>query len=81
VFEKEALVGPKDGLHARPAKAFVRKARLFDSEIRVIEGGREANAKSPIEILTLGAKKDDRSPIRAEGEDAVNALVELVSEE
>lgn len=81
MFEKEALVGPKDRRHARPAKAFVQKARMFDSEIRVIEGGREANAKSPIRILTLGAKKDDRILIRAEGEDAVNALVELVSEE
>lgn len=84
MVEKETVVGPEDGLHARPAKAFVQKAKQFASDIQVIKGGREANAKSPIKILTLGAKKDDRILIRAEGEDAeaaVDALVELISAE
>lgn len=84
MVEKEAVVGPEAGLHARPAKAFVQRAKQFSSEIKVIKGGREANAKSPIKLMALGAKKDDRILIRAEGEDAaaaVDALVELASAE
>ena len=80
--ERETIVGSEEGLHARPAKEFVQKARQFGSEIKVIKGKREANAKSPMKLMTLGAKKDEKITIRAVGDDAeeaVNALVELVS--
>ena len=82
MVEKETTVGPEEGLHARPAKEFVKKAKQFESDIKVIKGKREANAKSPIKLMTLGAKKDEKITIRAEGDDAeeaVEALVELVS--
>jgi phosphocarrier protein HPr len=82
MVEKETPVGPEEGLHARPAKEFVKKAKQFKSGIKVIKGKREANAKSPIKLMTLGAKKDEKITIRAEGDDAeeaVEALVELVS--
>ncbi len=84
MVEREAVVGPEAGLHARPAAMFVRKARQFDSEIRVVKGGREASARSPIKLQALGARKGDGILIRAEGEDAeaaVDALVELISAE
>jgi phosphotransferase system HPr (HPr) family protein len=48
----------------------------------VVKGSREANAKSSLKIMTLGAKKGDTLTIRAEGDDAqeaVDALVELIS--
>ncbi len=84
MVEKETLVGPEAGLHARPAAMFVKKAKEFDSDIKVVKDGREANAKSTLKVMTLGAKKDDKILIRAEGEDAeaaVDALVELISAE
>ena len=84
MVEREAVVGPEAGLHARPAAMFVKKAKQFDSDIRVVKEGREANAKSTLKVMTLGAKKDDKIFIRAEGEDAeaaVDALVELISAE
>ena len=80
--ERKATVGPKEGLHARPAAEFVKKARQFTAEITVIKGEKEANAKSPMRIMALGAKQSDEITIRAEGddaEDAVEALVELIS--
>ena len=83
MVEKETTVGLEEGLHARPAKEFVAKARQFASDIKVIKGKREANAKSPIKLMTLGARKDEKITIQAEGDDAkeaVNALVELVSQ-
>ncbi|PLS82101.1 MAG: HPr family phosphocarrier protein [Actinobacteria bacterium] len=84
MIEKETVVGPEAGLHARPAAVFVKKAKEFDSDIKVVKDGREANAKSTLKVMTLGAKKDDKILIRAEGEDAeaaVDALVELISAE
>ena len=80
--ERETKVGPAEGLHARPAAQFVKRAKGFSSEIVVKKGAKEANAKSSLKIMTLGAKKGDTIVIRAEGEDAqeaVDALVELIS--
>ena len=80
--ERDTLVGPEEGLHARPASECVKRAKQFYSDIVVIKGEREANAKSPLKLMTLAAKKNDTITIRAEGKDAeeaVNVLVELIS--
>jgi phosphocarrier protein HPr len=82
VAERETVVGADEGLHARPAAQFVNKAKQYSSDIVVVKGGREANAKSPLKIMTLGARKGDSITIRAEGDDAeeaVEALTQLVS--
>jgi phosphocarrier protein HPr len=84
VVEREAVVVPEAGLHARPAAMFVKEAKRYSAEIVVVKDGVEANAKSSLRLMTLGAKKGDRLLIRAEGEDeeaAVEALVALISEE
>jgi len=60
MVERETTVGSPEGLHARPAKKFVQKARQFGAEIKGIKGEREANTK-------IGAKKDEKITIRAEG--------------
>ncbi len=64
----------KAGLHARPAALFVQTANKFKSNIRVQHGDREANAKSIMGVLTLGASQGAVVTIRAEGEDAQQAL-------
>jgi phosphocarrier protein HPr len=84
MVEKETTVGPEAGLHARPAAQFVKTAKGFSSDIVVIKDEKEANAKSSLKIMTLGARKGDVITIRAEGgdaEEAVEALVELISAE
>jgi phosphocarrier protein HPr len=84
VAERKTAIGPEEGLHARPAAEFVRKAKQFTAEIKVIKDEREANAKSSMKIMTLGAKKGDEVIIRAKGDDAeeaVEALVELISKD
>ena len=70
------------GLHARPAKTFVRAAKQFSSEItlRKEEGGQTANAKSILAVMGLGAGQGTRIVLGAEGSDemeAVRALKEL----
>jgi len=50
----------------------------------VVKDGREANAKSPLKLMTLAAKHGDKITIRAEGDDAqeaVDSLVEQISTE
>jgi phosphotransferase system HPr (HPr) family protein len=82
VVEREATIQAEEGLHARPAAQFVKKAKEFGAEILVVKGDREANAKSSLRLMTLGAKKGDKIFIRAEGDDAeeaVEALVGLIS--
>jgi phosphotransferase system HPr (HPr) family protein len=59
--ERDTIVGPEEGLHARPASQFVKRAKQFNSDIVVIKGEREANAKSPLKIMTLAAKKTTQS--------------------
>jgi phosphocarrier protein HPr len=84
MFEKEVTVVPEAGLHARPAAMFVKEAKGYTSDIVVVKDGNEANAKSSLRLMTLGAKHGDKVTIRAEGEDeeaAVEALAALLSRE
>lgn len=64
----------KAGLHARPAALFVQTANKYKANIRVRHGEREANAKSIMGVLTLGASQGAMVVLRAEGEDAQQAL-------
>ena len=65
------------GLHARPASLFVQTASRYKSDIRVAHGDRQANAKSILTVLGLGASRGAQITIWAEGEDAQDALAAL----
>lgn len=69
----------KVGLHARPASLFVQTANKFKSDIRVTNTSNNttANAKSILNILTLGANQGCEINMKAEGEDADQALAAL----
>jgi phosphotransferase system HPr (HPr) family protein len=77
--ETTLTVRHKVGLHARPAALFVQTAKKFNSDIRVSHDEREANAKSILTVLTLGAEQGAVITIRAEGEDADEALAALTA--
>jgi len=71
----------KYGLHARPAMQFSQTASAFKSEVFLGKDGVEVNAKSLIEVMTIAAAKGIELTIRAQGEDAeeaVSALRQLV---
>ena len=79
--ERETTVGPEEGIHGRPAARILKAARGFSSQVVLVKGDREVNAKSIIKITGL-AKKGDKITIRAEGEDAeraVETLADLIS--
>jgi phosphotransferase system HPr (HPr) family protein len=75
----EAAVVLPDGvdLHARPAAEFVRTAMGFEASIVIALGEREANAKSLLSVLGLGAKAGSALSLRADGGDAVPAVQAL----
>lgn len=67
----------KVGLHARPASQFVQTSARFSSTITVLCGPRKANAKSILQVLSLGAVGGAAITIQAEGADADAALEAL----
>ena len=79
--EKETTVGPEEGIHGRPAARILKAAKGFSSRIVFVKGDREVNAKSIIKITGL-AKKGEKITVRAEGDDAeqaVETLAELIA--
>ncbi|HKP20890.1 MAG TPA: HPr family phosphocarrier protein [Thermoleophilaceae bacterium] len=69
-------------LHARPAADFVRTAMGFSASITVGAGDREADAKSLLSVLALGAKAGTELRLTAAGDDAdaaVSAMRERVA--
>ena len=64
-------------LHARPAADFVRAAMKFESRVTVSSNGRDADAKSLLAVLALGAKRGTTLRLSAEGDDAGAALEAL----
>lgn len=79
--ETSVLITNRVGLHARPARLLVQTAAQFQSQIRVQCGEKTANAKSIVGVLKLGAVMGNTLVLRAEGEDAeeaISALADLI---
>jgi PTS hybrid protein len=62
------------GLHARPAAVLVRALSEFDAEVTVRLGEQEADAKSVLALMSLGARQGDRIRLQARGPQASAAL-------
>lgn len=77
--ELETSLPADVALHARPAADFVRTAMGYEAAITVAVNGRDANAKSLLAVLALGAKGGTHLRLRADGEDASLALEALAS--
>ncbi|MEM9774976.1 MAG: phosphoenolpyruvate--protein phosphotransferase [Chloroflexota bacterium] len=69
----DLVIYNETGLHARPAKALVKLAKSFDSDIKIQHGEKKVNAKSMISVLTLGVKKSGRIFVEIDGDDEVAA--------
>lgn len=79
VAEREVTIRNTLGLHVRPATQFAETAARFQSDVRVIKDGQNVNAKSSIDLLTLAAVAGTRLTVRAEGEDASQAIEALIA--
>jgi phosphotransferase system HPr (HPr) family protein len=77
IAETRLVITNKVGLHARPARLLVQTAARFQSQIRLQHGEQVANAKSIVGVLKLGAIRGETIVVRAEGEDAEEAVKTL----
>jgi phosphotransferase system HPr (HPr) family protein len=68
-----------EGLHARPAAQFVQLANRFQSTVKVRLNGREANGKSIMAVMGLGASTGAEVELDVEGNDADQAFTELTA--
>jgi phosphocarrier protein len=67
------------GMHIRPATAFVETARRFQSSVFVIKDGQRVDGKnSPLELLLLGALQGTELVLEVSGPDAREAVAALV---
>ena len=77
--EQTVAIQNKYGLHARPAAEFVKLASRFRSEIFVRKQDLEVNGKSIMGMMMLAAEYGSEITIRAAGEDAEQAVKDLVA--
>ena len=80
-IKRVVVVPNKQGIHARPAEMFVRRAQQFQSKIEIVHDDYRVEAKSIMNLLTLGAAQGTQLTLEAEGSDAqeaVDALAEVV---
>lgn len=64
----------KEGLPARSATFLVNTASEYDSRIKFNVSGKEADAKSIINLMALHIKFADELKVIIEGEDAFKAM-------
>lgn len=76
--ERTVVVLNALGLHVRPSAEFAGTASKFRSRVSVVKDGQAVNAKSSIDLLTLAAVAGTQLTLRAEGEDADDAVAALV---
>lgn len=79
MVERTMLITAQQGLHARPAAAFVSAAGRYASEIQLEVRGQTASAKTIFGVLKLGIRQGDQLTIRVSGHDEQAALDGLVS--
>jgi phosphocarrier protein HPr len=70
----------KYGLHARASTRLAQTAKQFQSSIRLsrMTGEEAVDAKSILAILTLGVERGQTLEIRAEGDDAEQAMTAVI---
>jgi phosphocarrier protein HPr len=77
IAETDITICNKLGMHARAATRFVTAASRFKADIRVRREEREVSGKSIMGLMMLAASKGTTIHIRAEGDDAKEAVGSL----
>ena len=74
----EATITLAGDLHARPAGALSVAAAQFSSAVQVVVGDSQADAKSVLAVMQLGASSGQQVTVRAVGPDARSAVETLI---
>jgi phosphotransferase system HPr (HPr) family protein len=79
VQEASLVITDPVGLHARPAAVLVRTAGRYQARVRIAHGERRADARSIIQLLSLGVRQGSRITVTTEGGDEEEALVAVLA--
>jgi phosphocarrier protein HPr len=74
---RDVRITNKLGLHARPAAQFVKRVRIFQSDIWILKEGIRYSAASLIDVLRANLDCDATATLEAHGLDAEEALRDL----
>ena len=72
-----------EGIHARPAGEFVKEAKKFASEVKIVKGEKSADAKKIFGLMSLGVKQGEEILVQIEGtveEEAATGLEKFLKE-
>ena len=75
--EIKYTITDENGIHARPAGILVKKAKEFNSNIKITKVGKSADAKKLFNIMGLAVKQGDEIVITIDGDDETVASHEL----
>ncbi|NOX56613.1 MAG: HPr family phosphocarrier protein [Planctomycetes bacterium] len=78
ICRQTVTVNLKDGLHMVPCSAIARTAAEFAGEVRLIAGAKQADAKSVMDLMSLGADHGQELTVEAIGQDAEEVVARLV---
>ncbi|MBA3853916.1 MAG: HPr family phosphocarrier protein [Gemmatimonas sp.] len=79
MLQRDVEVVNANGIHARPAAEIVKVAGKFRSNILIARDGMEVNGKSIMGVMMLAAECGATVTIKAEGDDASEALDALAT--
>jgi phosphotransferase system HPr (HPr) family protein len=79
LVEREVVIPNKEGLHFRPIMQFVDAAQKFVAHVTVRCEGREADGRSPMELLMLVATHGSTVRLVVEGQDAEETMAVLAT--
>lgn len=74
MVQETVTIRNRAGIHARPASMIVQTAQLYSSSIFLEKEDIKVNAKSIMNILTLGAAYKTELVISGEGDDEQDAV-------
>ena len=67
------------GIHARPAGIIVKEASKYNSDIKIYENEKEADAKKIFAVMSLGIMVGDEITVTISGDDESSAKANLSS--
>jgi len=77
MVEKTLTIKNELGIHARSAATIVRALERYQSSVSIERDGTRVDARSLLDILTLGCPKNSQIVVRADGDDAREVLEHL----
>lgn len=77
-YSRKVIIENQLGFHVRPVQRFSELARVFEGDIEVEIGGKRADGKSVMGLMSLGAQSGSEMEIITSGPDAKQA-VDLLS--